>query len=300
MQRSPGAYVISLQWPPPRGCLCCSASFHITFLKMAPGKKTWNLYDGSVPTTKTTDAAAHQDKDCGDLSNSSAGSQRSVSSTSTSSTASALSDSPLVDEKLFVKVSLHVAASLAHRGFNVSAIGKVTWRDDSPLHPRNWLLTRKVYDTAVICFLELFTTLVSNTGSSTATAGAADLGVSKGIALICFTTTYLLAQAVGGLVLPPVAETFGGRNLYIIGAAGFTLSCISMAAHPTLPMVVAGRLVCGFMSALPSTVAVSSFENMFDFRARIWVFHIWISCAVSALGIGPSVATYISTSSLGW
>lgn len=101
-------------------------------------------------------------------------------------------------------------------------------------------------------------------------------------------------------MLPPVAETFGGRNLYILGALGFTLSCVLMAAQPTLPVVVAGRLVCGFMSALPSTVAVSSFENMFDFRARIRVFHIWISCAVSALGIGPAVATYISTSSLGW
>jgi hypothetical protein len=267
---------------------------------MAPDKKTWNMFDVGLLQTNTIGAPADKDKGSVDLSNSSAGSQRSVSSTSTSSTASASSDSPLIDEKLFFKVPLHVAASLAHRGFDVSAIGKVTWRDNSPLHPRNWSLTRKIYDTAVICFLEMFTTLVSNTGSSTATAGAADLGVSKQIALICITTTYLLAQAVGGLVLPPVAETFGGRNLYILGAFGFTLSCVLMAAHPTLPVVVAGRLVCGFMSALPSTVAVSSFENMFDFRARIWVFHIWMSCAVSALGIEPAVATYISTSSLGW
>jgi hypothetical protein len=39
---------------------------------------------------------------------------------------------------------------------------------------------------------------------------------------------------------------------------------------------------------------------MFGFRSRIWVFNIWIACAVAALGIGPAVATYISTSSLGW
>jgi hypothetical protein len=267
---------------------------------MAAEKKTWNMFDGSTLTTNAAVAATHQDKVSDGLSNPSAGSQRSASSTSTSSLASACSNDPLVEEKIFFKVPLHIASSLAHRGFDVNAIGKVTWRDNSPLHPRNWSLTRKIYDTAVICFLETFTTLVSNTGSSTAAAGAADLGVSKQIALICFTTTYLLAQAVGGLVLPPVAETFGGRNLYILGAGGFTFSCVLMAAHPTLPTVVAGRLVCGFMSALPSTVAVSSFENMFDFRARIWVFHVWISCAVSALGIGPVLATYISTSPLGW
>jgi MFS family permease len=113
--------------------------------------------------------------------------------------------------------------------------------------------------TAVIVFLELFTTMVSNTGSSTAVAGAADMGASREIALVAFTTTYLLAQAVGGLVLPLIAETFGGRTLYITGAVAFTIGCISMAASPTLPAVIAGRIICGFASALPSTVAVSSF-----------------------------------------
>jgi MFS family permease len=100
------------------------------------------------------------------------------------------------------------------------------------------------------------------------------MGVSREIALIAFTTTYLLAQAVGGLVLPSIAEAFGGRTLYVTGAAAFTIGCVSMAASPTLPAVIAGRIICGFTSALPNTVAVSSFENMFDTRARIWVFHI--------------------------
>jgi len=267
------------------------------FLKMAAGKKTCHLRDASLLTTKAMGAAAHKDKDSDDSSTSS---QRSVSTTSTSSITSFNSNSSFVQEKPIIKVPLHVATALAHRGFNVSATGKVTWRDGNALHPRNWSLARKLYDTAVICFLEMFTTLVSNTGSSTAAAGAADLGISREVGLICFTTTYLLAQAVGGLVLPPVAETFGGRNLYVSGAAGFTAGCILMTACPTVPALVSGRLVCGFMSALPSTVAVSSFENIFDFRARIRVFHVWMSCAVSALGIGPFVATYISTSSLGW
>ena len=126
----------------------------------------------------------------------------------------------------------------------------------------------------MIVFLEAFTTLVSNTGSSTAIAGATDLGVSREIALICFTTTYLLAQAMGGLVLPPIAETFGGRTLYITGTVAFTIGCVLMTASPTLPAVIVGRAICEFTSALPSTVAVSSFENMFDCRSRIWVFHV--------------------------
>ena len=198
-------------------------------------------------------------------------SQRSFSASSASSNSS---DYPLVPEKLGFKVPLHIAAALAHRGFDVDHTGKVSWRSNSTLHPRNWTIARKVYDAAVVCFLELFTTLVSNTGYSTAAAGASELGISHQTALICFTTTYLLAQAVGGLVLPPIAETFGCRTLYILGSAGFAASCAVMTVSPTLPVIITGRIVCGFMSALPSTVAVSSFENMFDARARIWVFHI--------------------------
>lgn len=75
--------------------------------------------------------------------------QRSFSSSSgssDSSTDSILSDLPLVRKHGTIKVPLHVAATLAHRGFSVDEIGMVTWRANSPLHPRNWSMSRKTYD----------------------------------------------------------------------------------------------------------------------------------------------------------
>lgn len=260
-------------------------------------RRLWSLYDGQLMTAAPAGIAIFDDKTEDGPVTSTTASSRSVSTSSNSSMSSML---PLVKECQPFKVPLHVAAMLAHRGSDVDDTGRVTWRENSSAHPRNWTAARKAYDAFVIIFLEFFMTMVSNTGSSVATVAMSDLHVSKDVALICFTTTYLMAQALGGLILPPVAETFGGRTIYIAGSAGFTICCIIMAASPTLPAVIAGRTVCGFMSALPATVAVSSFENMFDTRARIWIVHIWISGAVSALGIGPSVATYISTSSLKW
>lgn len=70
-------------------------SSNAKFLKMATGKKTWNLCDGSLLTTKAMGDAAHKGNDSED---SSASSKRSVSTSSTSSTASVYSDSPLVHE----------------------------------------------------------------------------------------------------------------------------------------------------------------------------------------------------------
>lgn len=73
----------------------------------------------------------------------------SSSSSSVSSSFSALSDFPLMPKHGTVKVPLHVAASLAHRGFDVDDIGRVTWRDNSPSHPRNWSTLRKLYDVSM-------------------------------------------------------------------------------------------------------------------------------------------------------
>lgn len=36
------------------------------------------------------------------------------------------------------------------------------------------------------------------------------------MAIFCFVTVYLLGQALGGLVFPPIAECFGGRIIYML------------------------------------------------------------------------------------
>lgn len=120
-------------------------------------------------------------------------------------------------------------------------------------------------------------------------------------AIFCFTTVYLFGQAIGGLVLGPVAESFGHRTIYVASTAAFAAACLLIAlAHDHLAIIIVGRFVSGLTSAIPATVAAGSIENMWDEKARITLVHTWISGAVLGLGCGPSVATYLSTSSLGW
>lgn len=54
--------------------------------------------------------------------------------------------------------------ALIAEGFVVTSDGRVSWTDEHPLHPRSWSFRRKVYDTGIMFMLELFTTLISNTG----------------------------------------------------------------------------------------------------------------------------------------
>jgi hypothetical protein len=104
------------------------------------------MYDGEIQKPDLAGVAPLKSYAGLDTVSSEASTQRSFSSSSSSSDFSATSDCPLVPEKEKSKVPLHVAATLASRGFDVDKSGKVTWRDNSMLHPRNWSTLRKFYD----------------------------------------------------------------------------------------------------------------------------------------------------------
>jgi len=104
------------------------------------------MYDGEILRPDLAGIASPKSYVGIDSISSQASAQRSISSSSSSSDFSASSDCPLVPEKEKFKVPLHVAATLAHRGFDVDESGKVTWRENCPMHPRNWSTLRKLYD----------------------------------------------------------------------------------------------------------------------------------------------------------
>ncbi|EME89369.1 uncharacterized protein MYCFIDRAFT_55780 [Pseudocercospora fijiensis CIRAD86] len=194
----------------------------------------------------------------------------------------------------------HVHEALDKYGFTADSSGVVTWQTGHQNHPRHWPFLRKAYDSSIIIILEFFMTLISNTGSSIALEASDQLRVSRQTALFCFTTVYLLGQAFGGLIFPPICESFGGRTIYVSSTFGFAMACLLMAAWPTLPVIVIGRLFSGAMSAMPAVVATGSIENMWAIQARTWLIYLWIAAAVLGLALGPPTATYIATSEYGW
>jgi MFS family permease len=170
----------------------------------------------------------------------------------------------------------------------------------SPAHPRQWPLQRKIYDTAIICLLEFLTTVVSNSGSDVSREAGPEIGLSREMAIFCLTTLYLLGQAFGGLLLPPVCEAFGGKLIYAGSSAGFTAMCLMIGLAPSTATVVVGRFVSGALSAMPTVVACGSIENMWDTQDRIWAIDIWAIAGFLGMAIGPVYAVYVSESNMGW
>ncbi|KAM3420904.1 hypothetical protein BST61_g4139 [Cercospora zeina] len=198
------------------------------------------------------------------------------------------------------EIPTNVNKSLQSKGLITDTSGLVRWKSNTSAHPRRWPLFRKSYDSAVIIFMEFIMTAFSNVGSSVVPYSISPLGISHGLGLFYFTTIYLLGQAVGGLVFPPLAESFGGREMYTACAFGFGAFCALVGASPTVPAVVVGRFVSGFLGAMPAVVACGSLENMWDIKARIWLVHAWIMGSVLALALAPTFAIAVSESSLGW
>ncbi|KAK1573462.1 major facilitator superfamily transporter [Colletotrichum navitas] len=163
---------------------------------------------------------------------------------------------------------------------------ELSWTSDSHGHPRTWGRARKTYDTCWVIFLEFYTGKSSNHMSSAKTILTPkktpvaahvhrDLGVSPVLATFLFVSTYLMGQALGGVFLPPWSESFGRKKPYIVSTAIYSLTCVLVAACPTIPAIVVGRVVGGFLSAIPAIVAAGSIEDLWDTQDRVWWVFWW-------------------------
>ena len=170
---------------------------------------------------------------------------------------------------LLVDTPDYVKKSLALQGLGVEDASVVHWQQLTKHHPKQRPVARKCYDSALIIFLEFFTTMISNTGSSVADHAQDGLQLSRETALVCFTTVYRLGQTLGGLLSPPICESFGERNIYVGSSFAYAAFCVLIAASPHLPGIITGRFISGMMSAMPGVVAAGSIENMWDCQA--WV-----------------------------
>jgi len=197
-------------------------------------------------------------------------------------------------------ISDSMLEALASEHLTINDNGLVTFAPSSPAHPREWSRRRKLYDSAIISLLEFVTTVVSNVGSNVAKPAAAHMGVSLDVSVFCLATLYMLGQALGGLIFPPVSEVFGSKSIYVSSTALYAVLCLVIGFAPRLGTIIVGRFLCGMLSAMPTCVAIGSLENIWDSRARVWAIAVWAAAGIFAMAVGPMFAVFVSESSLGW
>ncbi|MCJ1309409.1 hypothetical protein MMC25_003068 [Agyrium rufum] len=203
------------------------------------------------------------------------------------------------EEIMVQDITQRMEVELKSNGFSIGKDGLVQWERQNVSHPRNWSLGKKAFNSGVVIFLDFFTTAISTAGTSAADAAGPQFGINSTLAIFSFTSIYLIGQGTGGVAFPPFSEAFGRKTLYIVSTILYALCCALVAYVPSLPAVICGRFLAGFVSAVPTTVVAGSIEDIWNMEARIWMIFAWSTVADIGLVVGPIFSTYV-TAYLGW
>lgn len=120
-----------------------------------------------------------------------------------------------------------------------------------------------------------------------------------GKCLLDETKSYLLAQGIGSIVLPPYSECYGRKRLYVGSTAVYSIFCVLISAAELPGAGAFGRLITGFLSAVPSAVINGSIQDMFNTREIIWLTLPYMAMSNLGIAMGPVMSAYI-TAAWGW
>jgi YNFM family putative membrane transporter len=105
---------------------------------------------------------------------------------------------------------------------------------------------------------------------------AADLQTSVGAASIVV-TVYLLAHGSVQLVIGPIGDRFGKYLCVSIAAAGSTLMVVACGLAPSLPLLIAARLICGLATGWIIPFALAFVGDVIPYERRQQVIGRFLS-----------------------
>ncbi|KAI9672853.1 MAG: hypothetical protein M1831_000289 [Alyxoria varia] len=188
----------------------------------------------------------------------------------------------------------NVLRHLYSEGLELTDEGIVRWRKGSTQHPRNWPISQKAYNAAIVIFLDFF--MYGNPSQTSTREAHIEYKKSDTMVLFAFSSMYFLGQALGGVGFAPYSESFGRKPLYLFSTAIIAIFSIIIPTVHSLSAVFVGRFVTGFASAIPSIIAAGSIEDMFSEQTRLWLVSLWLITVNLSLVFGPIFAAYVAYS----
>ena len=123
---------------------------------------------------------------------------------------------------------------------------------------------------------------------------AADLRTTPAVASLTL-TAFLVAFAVGQLVVGPLSDAIGRRRLVLLGTAAFAVASVLCAVSPTAPVLLVARLVQGLAGAASAVAGRAMVTDVLTGVRRARTI-----ASLSAINaVGPVVAPLIGGVLLG-
>ena len=124
----------------------------------------------------------------------------------------------------------------------------INFTDEDEENPRAWTRRKKLINVGIIALMALVSPLASSMFTPGIQQIADDLGTTKE-AVVANTAGFVVMLGIGPLILAPMSETFGRRQIYIYCFAIFTLLQIPTALSPNIATLITFRTISGFFGS---------------------------------------------------
>jgi EmrB/QacA subfamily drug resistance transporter len=96
---------------------------------------------------------------------------------------------------------------------------------------------------------------------------------------------------IAALLVPAggLADRFGHRRIFLLGVAGFTAASLLCAAAPSLPLLIAFRVVQGIAAAMIAPASLAIVLDSFPLERRSAGVGLWGAAAAAAAAVGPTL-----------
>ena len=175
----------------------------------------------------------------------------------------------------------------------------VTWDgEDDPNNPKNWSLTRKWTITILTSFGGLVCLMSSTMLAPALEDIAHDLDVPQSKANMTL-SIFVLAFAFGPMVLAPMAEVFGRRNVWLLTSTWYAIWNMVCGFAKANGILLAARLLAGLGSSAEFAIGQPVLGDLWKPEQRGMSFAIATFIPLLGPAIGPLIGGVIS-GSIGW
>ncbi len=96
---------------------------------------------------------------------------------------------------------------------------------------------------------------------------------------------------IAALLVPAggLADRFGHRRIFLLGVGGFTAASLLCAAAPTLPLLIAFRVIQGIAAAMIAPASLAIVLDSFPVERRSAGVGLWGAAAAAAAAVGPTL-----------
>ena len=175
----------------------------------------------------------------------------------------------------------------------------VTWEgEDDPNKPKNWSLARK-WTITLLTSCGGLVCLMSSTMLAPALENVAhDLNISRATANMTL-SIFVLAFAFGPMVLAPMAEVFGRRNVWLLCSTWYTLWNMVCGFANSNGLLLSARLLAGLGSSAEFAIGQPVLGDIWRPEQRGMSFAIATFLPLLGPAIGPLIGGVI-TERIGW